>query len=195
MKRNIKENIRCSAILIDSLQTIFSLEDINELEMCLKQENIHLEMHTHQPQYIAGIEELFAQVQILLSPDIVYAITTGILTNGMYDVLKQFLKRILTKMSSVRLTKLQGEKEAKEVPPTIHFNIGQTHVILPLGIDDTKYEYFVDKMFEYMGSQDVKKGGYCIWNDENEEVKIYTQSEIAQKAFLEQTAREKMEKN
>lgn len=172
-------------VLLDYVQNTFSSNDILELHNCLKPEGIILKEHVHKRQYIAGIEELFAQIQIILSPDFVNVISTGLLTNGMYDVMKIFLQKIYFKMNQIRLTKMQTGKEIKEVPPVIHFNVGNMKVTLPLDIDNGKYEYFVDKLFEYLASNTSPKEGYGFWNREKEEIEHYTKSEIVRKIYSE----------
>lgn len=172
-------------ILVDYLQNTFSSNDMLELKDCLTQGGFILEEHVHKQQYIAGIEELFAQIQIILSPDFVNIIGTGLLTNGMYDAMKIFLQKIYFKMNQIRLTKMQSGKEIKEVLPAIHFNVGNMKVTLPLDIDNGKYEYFVDKLFEYLASNTSSKEGYGFWNQEKEEIEHYTKSEITRKIYSE----------
>lgn len=108
-----------NAVWIDYLQDSFTSDDIEELAECLDRENILLRTHVHRPQYIGGIEQLFPQIRILLSPEIVNAVGTGILTNGIYEVLKIFLYKIFIKMRTRRLNKIQGGKAVEEVLPTI----------------------------------------------------------------------------
>lgn len=167
-------------ILIDALPGALTSEDIKELEECIIQEDICLKVHSHNPRYMNGIEDLFAQIQIICSQEVLFALFTGVLASGIYDVLKSFLCKIYDKMKGRHVTKVQSGK-IEEVSPKIHFIIGDVKVILPLDIDDEKYEYFVDKMFESMKDETITKKEFCIWNKETGQVEYYTRIEIAKK--------------
>lgn len=177
------------AILIDYLQDILKIEDLKDLEDGLSQEDILLDARSHKPQYMNGLEEMFAQIQIFCSSELVFAIGTGILGSGIYDVLKVFLRKIYNKLKNVFVTKIQSDK-MEEIQPTIHFIIGDVKVILPLDIDNEKYEYFIDKLFESMHSETISKKEYCVWNKEKETIEYYSRTEIARKEYIEKTKNE-----
>lgn len=180
----MKEDNR--VILINALQGALSVEDIAELEECLVKEEIQIEIHSHSPRYMNGIEDLYAQIQIICSQEVLFALFTGVLGSGIYDVLKTFLCKLYNKMKGRHVTKIQPGK-IEEVQPKIHFIIGDIKVILPLDIDDEKYKYFVDKMFENIRDETIVKKEFCVWNKETGEVEYYTQLEIARKMYLDRT--------
>lgn len=173
-------------ILIDALQGALTSEDVKELEECIVQEGICLEVHTHKPQYMNGIEDFFSQIQIICSKEVIFALVTGVFASGIYEALKIFLCKVYNKMKGRHVTKIQSGK-VEEVQPKIHFIIGDVKVILPLDIDEEKYKYFVDKMFESMKDETITKKEFCIWNKETGEVEYYSKLEIARKMHLERS--------
>ena len=85
-------------IFINALQGALSSEDIKELEECIAKEEIQLQIQSHSPRYMNGIEDLYAQIQIMCSNELLFALFTGVLGSGIYDVLKNFLCKMYSKM-------------------------------------------------------------------------------------------------
>lgn len=80
---------------------------------------------------------------------------------------------------------MQNGKVDTNATPTIHFNIGQMHAVLPMDIDDEKFKYFVDKAFESVNEQSIAKETYFIYSEKTGEAKQYTKHELVQKAYQE----------
>ena len=178
--KTINKNI----IAIDALQGALSAENIKELEECVVGKDICIETYSHSPRYMNGIEDLYAQIQVICSQELILAIFTGVLGSGIYDVLKTFLCKLYSKMKGQHITKIQSNKIEK-VEPKIHFVIGDIKVVLPLDIDDEKYKYFVDKMFESMRDERITKKEFCTWNKDTGEVEYYSYTEILSKVYSE----------
>lgn len=71
MKKNNKASSIQRALYIDYIQGAFTDEDLNTIEKYLVDESISLISHPFQPQPVAVLEELFAQISLFLSNDIV----------------------------------------------------------------------------------------------------------------------------
>ena len=181
----MKEN-RNKVILIESLNGVLSLEDIKELEEYVEMDDIQIQVHSYSPRYMNAFEDLYAQIEIICSQDVLFALFTGVVGSGIYDVIKTFLCKIYSKMKGRHVTKIQAKK-LEEVPINIHFIIGGIKVVLPLDIDDEKYKYFVDKMYESIRDETVTKKEFCVWNKETGEVEYYSESEIVRKTYLNST--------
>ncbi len=177
-------------LCIDYLQGLFTNQDLKTIEKLLWDESISLISHSHQPQPIAGLEELFAQVSLFLSQDIVQSIVLGLATNGVYDALKQTLLFVHHKLKNKSLLKLEGGK-TEEVKPTIHFIIGGMRAILPLNIDEEKYKYFVDKMFASIDTKTVSEECYCKYDDEHNTIQIQSKDDIVFAAYQQQISHKK----
>ena len=80
---------------------------------------------------------------------------------------------------------MQNGKITTNVVPSIHFNIGQMHAVLPMDIDDEKFKYFVDKAFETINEQTVAKETYFIYSEKTGEARHYTQHELIQQTYQE----------
>lgn len=182
---NNKREMPTSAVGLAYLQGAFDREDILVLENGLKESNLSLVYHATSPKYIMGIEDFFPQIQAFLSPDIVQVLCQGIATNAIYDGIKWFLFSLRQITKKKTLTKVQNGKITTNVVPSIHFNIGQMHAVLPMDIDDEKFKYFVDKAFESVNEQSISRETYFIYSEKTGEAKQYTKHELVQKAYQE----------
>lgn len=178
----MKENNK-KVILIDALEGVLTLEDIKGLEECVAKDDIQLLVYSHSPIYMNGIEELYAQIEIVCSQELLTAVLTGVVGSGIYDVLKTLLCKLHGKMKGRYVTKVQKNKK-EEIQPKMHFVVGDIKVVLPLDVDDEKYKYFVDKMFESIKDESITKKEFCVWNKETGEVEYYSQLEIVRKVYL-----------
>ena len=180
-----KRAMPTSAVGLAYLQGAFNSEDLLALESGLKENNLSLVSQATSPKYIMGIEDFFPQIQAFLSPDLVHVLCQGIATNAIYDGIKWFLFSLRQIAKKKTLTKVQNGKITTNVVPSIHFNIGQMHAVLPMDIDDEKYKYFVDKAFETISEQSVAKETYFIYSEKTGEARHYTQHELIQQAYQE----------
>ena len=182
---NKKRKMSTSTVGLAYLQGAFNSEDLLVLESELKDSGLSLVPRETPPKYIMGIEEFFPQIQAFLSPDVVQVLCEGIATNAIYDGIKWFLFSLRKIAKKKTLTKVQNGKFTTDVVPTIHFNIGQMHAVLPMNIDDEKFKYFVDKAFETVNEQTVTKETYFIYSEKTGEARHYTQHELIQQAYQE----------
>lgn len=182
---NQKKKIPTCAIGLDYLQGAFNNEDLLILENELKDSKLSLMSHETPPKHIMGIEDFFPQIQAFLSSDVVQAICLGLATNAIYDGIKCFLVLLRQLAKKKPLSKVQNGKVTTNVTPTVHFNIGQMHAVLPMDIDDEKFKYFVDKAFESVNEQSIAKETYFIYSEKTGEAKHYTQHELVQRAYQE----------
>ena len=142
-----KRKALTNTIGLEYQQNAFETEELKELENGLSGCGISLKIHENTPKYIMGIEDLFPQIQIFLSPDIVQAICLGAVSGALWDGIKLFFKSLRKMVKKKPFTHISNGKVDTNATPNIHVNIGESHVVLPMDIDDEKFEYFVDKMF------------------------------------------------
>ena len=142
-----KRKALTNTIGLEYQKNAFETEELKELENGLSGCGISLKTHENTPKYIMGIEDLFPQIQIFLSPDIVQAICLGAVSGALWDGIKLFFKSLRKMVKKKPFTHISNEKVDINATPNIHVNIGESHVVLPMDIDDEKFEYFVDKMF------------------------------------------------
>lgn len=183
--KNTQKKVPKSTVGIDYLEGTLSDDALKEIEDCLHTASLSLYAHSHKPKHIAGIEDFFAQVSIVLSPDVVAAICTGLITSGVYDVIKKALCFIYSNLKTKKLTKIQNGKITENVTPTVHFTIGKNHAVLPLDISDEKFCYFVDGFFKAVSAETVTKEQYIYFDREQDGLVTYTKEEISQKSYQE----------
>lgn len=177
-----KYRVILKTVGIEYLENSFSVEELEEMQVILKQENMHLKTVSRPSVPTMCLEELFAQIKILLSSDILQGIYTGIIASGLYGGLKNLLKYIFLKFKNRTITKVQGDK-IEEVSPVIHFEVGKLKVILPIDISQEKYEYFLDKLFESLNEDIISHEQYAFYNEEKGIFEYYDRHEIAMRTY------------
>lgn len=180
-----KKKALTSAIGLEYQQNAFDSEELKELENGLSDCGISLKTHANKPKYIMGIEELFPQIQIFLSSDIVQTICFGVASSAIWDGIKFFLKTLRNMVKKKQFTHVSNGKVDTNATPNIHVNIGKSHVVLPMDIDDKKFEYFVDKMFETMSQDTITEEQYAFYDDEKQTLEYYSRHEVAMKSYKE----------
>ena len=130
-----------------------------------------------------GIEELFPQIQIFLSSDIAQAIYLGIASSAIWDGIKLFFRSLKNIIKKKTFTHVSNNKVNTKATPNIHVNIGESHIVLPIDIDDSKFEYFVDKMFDSMDKDIVNEEKYVFYDAEKQTFEYYTRHEVTMKSY------------
>ena len=178
---NKKATTNC--IGIEYLQNAFEPEEIEELENNLNKFGIKLKTYSSAPKYIMGIEELFPQIQIFLSSDIAQAIYLGIASSAIWDGIKLFFRSLKNIVKKKTFTHVSNNKVNTKATPNIHVTIGESHIVLPIDIDDSKFEYFVDKMFDSMDKDIVNEEKYVFYDAEKQTFEYYTRHEVTMKSY------------
>ena len=178
-----KKKALTSAIGLEYQQNAFDSEELKELENGLSDCGISLKNHANKPKYIMGIEELFPQIQVFLSSDMAQAIYWGIASGAIWDGIKLFLRTLRKMVKKKSFTHVSNNKVDKNATPNIHVNVGKSHIVLPIDIDDSKFEYFVDKMFDSMDKNIVVEEKYVFYDAEKQTLEYYTRHEVAMKSY------------
>ncbi len=174
-----------STMAIDYLENSFTKEELHLIEDTLKEGSIKLLTRSHTPKHIAGVEEFFPQIMMLLSPDIVSLICQGLLTNALYDALKSSVIHIYSSIKKKPLTRIQNGKIETDVIPNVHLKIGKSSMILPINLDEEKFKYCVDKMFEAINRDVVEHSHYLKYYEGKKEFECFTKSQIIGQAYSE----------
>lgn len=180
-----KRKALTNTIGLEYQKNAFETEELKELENGLSGCGISLKTHENTPKYIMGIEDLFPQIQIFLSSDIVQAICLGVVSGALWDGIKLFFKSLRKMVKKKPFTHISNEKVDINATPNIHVNIGKSHVVLPMDIDDEKFEYFVDKMFESINRDTVTEEKYAFYDAEKQTLEYYSRHEVAMKSYKE----------
>ena len=172
-----------NTIGLEYQQNAFEATEIKEIEDELNEYGIRFRTHPNTPKYIMGIEDLFPQIQVFLSPDIVQTICLGMASSAIWDGVKFFLSSLRKRIKKKPFTHVSNGKVDTEATPNIHVNIGKSHIVLPIDIDDNKFEYFVDKMFESINQNTVTEEKYAFYDAENQTLEYYSRHEVAMKSY------------
>lgn len=171
------------AVGLQYQQNAFEMDELKELENGLSDCGISLKIVITPTKHIMGIEDLFPQIQIFLSHDIVQTIFLGIASNVIWDCIKVFLKSLRKIVKKKPFTRVSNGKVDTNANPNIHVNIGKSHVVLPMEIDDDKFEYFLDKFFETINKDIITEEKYVFYDVDKQILEYYSKNEVVAKSF------------
>ncbi len=176
---------KSNEIVIDYLENTFTEDELDNLSEMLSEANLSIWGHSHRPKHINGIEDLFAQITVILPPDLLQQIVIGLTINGLYDCIKLFFSSLWKIIKTKKLTKIQGEKITENVMPTVHIQAGDLKVVLPTELEEEKFKYFIDRMFECINPETIKEAKYGFYDENSGEITLLTTQQIAEKAIQE----------
>ena len=99
------------------------------------------------------------------------------------DAVKYFLISLRQMIKKKRFTRIQNGKVDTNATPNIHVNIGKIHVVLPMDIDDNKFEYFVDKMFDEIDKDTITQEKYAFYDDDIKTITFCSKQEVAMESY------------
>lgn len=178
-----KRKTLTNTIGLEYQQKAFEKEELKELETGLSVCGISLKTHENSPKHIMGIEELFPQIQIFLSSDIVQTICLGVVSGALWDGIKLFFKSLRKMVKKKPFTHISNGKIDANATPNIHVNIGKSHIVLPMDIDDEKFEYFMDKMFETINQDTITEEKYVFYDAKKETLEFHSRHQVATRAY------------
>lgn len=176
---------KSNEIVIDYLENAFTEEELENLSGLLSECNLSIWGHPHRPMHINGIEDLFAQITVFLPPDLLYQIVIGFVTNGCYDCVKAFFVNLWRIIKTKALTKIQGGRIIENVSPTVHVQAGDMKIVIPTDLEEDKFKYFVDRMFECINPETIKEDKYVFYDQESGKMTFLTRNQIAENAMRE----------
>ena len=143
---------------------------------------LRLAAEERSPFINAAVDFFIPFLQIMLSPEMVSALSQGLLSCATYDAIKMLLASIRNKFYHHPICKIQGGKITK-VTANIHFVVGNNLLVLPIDIDDKKYQYTVDKFMELAASTQPQKPTYSFYSEEMDQFLQKTQEEIIKSEY------------
>lgn len=170
----------------------FENDDIMFLTRELATYGINLEAKQSGKFIINSLDAFFPFIQVVFSPEMVSAFQQGLLTNAFYDGVKILLGYIYQRYFNHPIFIIQGKKIKKELA-NIHFVIGHNRLVLPMDVDDKKYQYAVDKFMEYAASSLPSETTYAFYSKKDNCIVRKTDSEIIVEEYIK--CQERQQKN
>ena len=164
-------------IAIIYMEGSFETDELSLLdEMIAKYE---LTLHVHQKsRFVNASIDLFVPfIQVLLSPDILSEIYRNAVSTGTYDALKSILGFIWAKFHKKPFYKVRPGKVTEETP-NIQFTLGNNSLVLPVNVDNEKFQYAVDRFMELASQSMPNEVTYSIYCEEDDTLQSKTESEI-----------------
>lgn len=186
---NRKQNIPSATVCIDYLQNAFTLSEIKDMTEMLSTENLILKTKSHSPKHILGIDELFAQISIYLPPDIVMLLCQTVITRGTYDCLKALITRVYKFIRNKPFTAIKNGVIIENSIPNVHLVVGNNKIILPMALEQEKFEYALDTFKEVVNDKTVTTKHVSKYNEQTQSFECYEESE-----FVMRIAREGLKK-
>ena len=170
----------------DTIGILYLSDTLNDKDLeYIKSEadllNLPLEMHEIKTRYWASIDDVIAQVHIIISNDFI----KNILSDAIYSSLCKLCKNLKNKLAEKRLRKFQGDKVI-ELNPDIHILIKNIHFIMPYQLNESELYVFMEKAIQISNITEFQNTRYAYY-DKNEEVFFfYTEQELVEKFYNEQ---------
>ena len=191
---NKAQNIPTSTICIDYIADAFSSAEIEIMRETLSSENIKLATKSHMPQCIMGIDQLLAQISIYLPPDIVTLLCQTIITRGTYDCIKALIVKIFQIIKNKHFSKIKNGKILEDSIPNVHLVVGNNSIILPVNLDQEKFEYALDTFKDVINLQNIEKKHFSIYNEKTGCFKCYDEFSFITK-IANETMKQQEEKD
>ena len=147
--------------------------DIQELQELLTDKDVSL--YSHQRFYMTNASiDFFVPIILFVTSE---AFLVGLASNAAWDVFKTITRFAYNKFHNQKVRKVYSDKTVEETP-NIHFDIGNNRFVLPVDIDQEKYEYAVDKFYEYASSHTPNKTTYVWYNKNDGYITTKTEEQI-----------------
>jgi len=170
----------------------FEVLELAEIEKEMTSYGLKLMAYERSPYINASIDFFIPFIQILISPDMVQALSQGLLTNAAYDGISALLKRIYGKFHKKPIFKIQNGNVTEE-PANIHFIVGNNHLVLPVDVDMEKFEYVVDKFMSTDATSAPRETTYTFFSENDNVVLSKTENEIIWEEYEKQKSNNNQE--
>lgn len=147
--------------------------DIQELQELLTDKEVSISSHQRFYMTNASIDFFVPIIQLVASNSFLI----GIASNVAWDIFKLIAGFAYTKFHNRKAEKVYSDKTVEETP-NIHFAIGENHIVLPVDVNQEKFEYATNKLFEYISTYTPNKTTYVWYNDKDGSLTIKTEEQI-----------------
>lgn len=141
-------------------------EEITTLEQELADKGIVLLSRQRSRMVCASCDFFVPLIEFVTSPDFIIGLTSGIVASIAWDSIKTIAVFLYHKYHNKKIKKLYSNKTVEE-DPNIQMGFGDAHFVLPVEVDQEKYEYAVDIFFEYASSHTPDKTTYVWYNEKD----------------------------
>ena len=155
--------------------------DILELQKELTERNIHFDSQQRSIMTCASIDFFMPVIQFVTSESFLFGFTAS----AAWDLFKTITRFAYNKFHNHKTHKRYNGKTV-DTPTNIHFDIGNTHLVLPVDTDKDKYEYAVDKFFKYVSSHTPNKTTYVWYNETDKSLTTKTEEQIINEEIKKQ---------
>lgn len=175
----------CEGISMDNKPNIviiydegaFSEEEHGQFLQAFSNNVLSAQMLTRSPYVYASLDFFVPSVEILLSPEIVQAIYCNLAAAAIITSLKVMLKLIWKQFHKKPFYKVTNHK-ITESDPNIQFSVGKNIMVLPVDVDQEKYEYAVDRFFEIASKGEPCEPVYTYYIEAMNDVESKTENQI-----------------
>ena len=187
----MKHALNNNTITIEYLKGLLSSEDIDELKQSFNDTDTLVEVKSYPPRVMAAIDELFSDIAINLSSDVVSGIFIGVISNGVFAALISCLKKIRYRVKNKKLHKVSAG-EITDKTPNVYIKIDNLNIQVPISAKDEEYEYFTEHVFESVKEQEFKMQTFCFFDEKTHSFVYKSILEIGQYEYQKHIERERM---
>lgn len=155
----------------------FTEEERGQFLQAFSNDVLSAQMHTRSPYVNASLDFFVPTVEILLSPEIIQAIYCNLAAAAIITSLKVMLKLVWKQFHKKPFYKVTNHK-ITESDPNIQFSVGKNIMVLPVDVDQEKYEYAVDRFFEIASKGEPCEPVYTYYIEAMNDVESKTENQI-----------------
>lgn len=179
-------------VLIEYQEDFMETKELDAIQNELQKTEVSLISQPRHRITWASIDLFVPVIQIMLSPDLVRAITSGLLSNAIYDSIRWTISSLYQKFHNNKAYKIQSG-EIKESFANIHFVVGKNVMILPIDVEKDRFEYAVDKFFELSEHASNEEVRFVRITDDQMGLKVQTEDEIIFEEYQKQQEQQSKE--
>ncbi len=169
-----------SLLFVDGVLTP---REINEMSCILNSQKITLNTYVKPNTTQNGIEDFFAEIYLTLSSNLIGTMFLGVITNGIYDIVKKFIMYLCKCIKNKKTAKITTAKTTVSIPK-IFFNIENSKIIIPTDLSEKEFSIYLNKLFDFLKSINTNNELYVYYNKDTMKFDIHTKEELIKKMII-----------
>lgn len=157
-------------IILNYYSFILDEECIQEVSNKFKNISVKFQTNDNANRPQAGLDEIISQSLIVLSPAIINNFTNGLITNAVYDSIKNSILLLLNKVKGKKYSKVhaRGKVEHKDADMGISFKKDgdSFYLNLPVDLPLDLQEKCIDKAFETMSAPEKNSNDKLLFDSD-----------------------------
>ena len=162
-------NSKASDIGLVFYKGLFSDEEVREIKFLFDERYLSFDRREKNSTVLACLDFFVPTAQIVLSPDFLQQIANGAISSFAYDLAKNCILKIWSRLIAKNSKKITGGKII-ECEDCIHLCGNGFNAVFPQNADKDIISRYIDKSFEYLSHNSTKQREFLVF-DKNESLR------------------------